>query len=100
MGEIKWDGDARNTVRCEPFVGNPKMWPETEMLGLELLLELIDTSRKKRTVDGHVETAHGEIEQSVIGPGYPRRLALTWVRRFPSLRRRCQHSSPIPLYIY
>jgi hypothetical protein len=62
MGEIEGHRDAGHTVWRKPFVGDPEMWAEAKMLGLQLGIQLLDLFRQESVLETHPKPAHGEIQ--------------------------------------
>ena len=71
MGEVEWDGHARNAIGCEPVVRQPEVRPEANPVSLELLVEFGDPTLEGCFVDGHPEIADPHIEQLVVWPTGP-----------------------------
>ena len=73
MRKIKRHGNSRHTIRREPFVRDPEVWPEGEPARLQLTSELCHGLLIEGPFEAQVQIAHAQIEELFVGPLRPNR---------------------------
>ncbi len=62
MSQIEGDRHARDAVRREPFVREPKVGSETDFLPLQFLIQPLNTLLQRSPLNSHLEVTHPHIQ--------------------------------------